>query len=435
MKKLQFVIAAPSSGSGKTTFTIGLARYFTQQGFKVQCFKCGPDYLDPVLHSHTTGLPCINLDTIIMSENHVRELFNHYSAKADISIVEGVMGLFDGGSKDKGSTAEIAALLELPVILLMNVKGTAYSIAPLLYGLKNFNNNVNVKGVVFNSVNSVRHFEILKEAALDVSIRSYGFLPSDTAAMIPSRHLGLDTSKERAFEKVAETVAGLIEKNIDMPSFISDVEMEEEHLDEVKSTFNPKAGVLAMAKDEAFSFLYQENVAWLQRRFKVIYFSPLRDIEVPEADVLYLPGGYPELFLNQLNSNKSMLDSILRFCNSGKRVWAECGGFMYLGKEIVSKDGSAYPMVGFFDYSTTMLPSKLHLGYRSISINGLVLKGHEFHYSTLYEDDHVRLTEKFFNIRGEEVPSAVYHKKNVKASYIHLYWGEDETGAGKYLFL
>ena len=426
LMKCQFLIGAPSSNSGKTTITLGLLRLLKNKGYTVQPFKCGPDYLDPKFHTKAAQQPCINLDTFMMSNAHMKTLFSKYNQQSDVSIVEGVMGLFDGADKMKGSSAEIAMILDLPVILVVNAKAMAYSAAPLIYGFKNFNPHLKVAGVIFNFVNTESHYRFLKDACADTGVEALGFLPQNEFLSIPSRHLGLSISGE--YENSIQQAAEHIEKTVDIPRLLeicTAPAKNDVHVPNENTVFTEKKLIIAIAKDEAFNFIYHENINYLQQLGTITYFSPLNDDRLPVADLLYLPGGYPELYLDKLSSNKEMIRSIFSFCKQDGKVIAECGGMMYLGKAIHNKEGKTFTMVDFLNVETSMQKSKLSLGYRSVLLDGKNIPGHEFHYSSLVEDSENKSIAEVVNAKGVKVDTALFRKKNVIASYIHFYWGEN----------
>jgi cobyrinic acid a,c-diamide synthase len=410
--KSRFLIAAPSSNSGKTTITLGLLRLLHNRGIHVQPFKCGPDYIDTKHHSLAAAANSINLDTFMMSAAHVQDLYARYSGDAD--IIEGVMGLFDGADRMKGSSAEIAILLELPVILVINAKAMAYSVAPLLYGFKNFHPGVNIAGVIFNFVNTSSHYQFLKEACEDVGLTALGYVPVNDSLKIPSRHLGLVLPAENDYDAIAEHIS----KTVDVDKLLEITAIQHTV---AKPTVISQTGTLriAVAKDEAFNFTYYENIEVLKRMGTVTFFSPIHDTTLPEADLIYLAGGYPELHLQALASNINMKNAMLDYCNKGGKVLAECGGMMYLGQAI-----DHHEMVGFLDIKTSMENAKLSLGYRIVDD---VLKGHEFHYSTCTALSDIPQTGSICNAKGIKVDTPVYRQNNVLASYIHFYWGDDQS--------
>lgn len=424
----QFLIAAPSSGSGKTTITLGLLRALANRGLKVQPFKCGPDYLDPMHHKIAARQVSINLDTFMASAAHVRLTYQKYTAGAEAAIAEGVMGLFDGAEKMKGSSAEIAALLGIPVILVINAKAMAYSAAPLIYGFKNFDAGITLKGVIFNNVNSASHYSFLQDACQDAGVEALGYLPHQEAVEIPSRHLGLSTSSSIDFDALCDRIAASIQEKVNLDRLLEITSLPVP-LPEVATPELPRKKIkFAVALDEAFSFTYHENLEALRQLGQVTFFSPLQDEALPECDLLYLAGGYPELFLEQLSQNRSMLHAIRAYCGNGGKTYAECGGMMYLGRSIMDSAGQEYEMVNFLHLTTSMEKPKLHLGYRCVTIDGTEIKGHEFHYSTCLElDDAETLPCHITNAKGMAVPCAIYQKLQTIASYMHLYWGENTS--------
>ena len=395
----------------------------------MQPFKCGPDYIDTIHHTAAAGKQSINLDTFMSSEKHVKEIYSQYSSQADIAVTEGVMGLFDGADKMQGSSAAIAELLNIPVILVVNARSMAYSAAPLLYGFKNFYNGINVVGVIFNFVNTESHYSFLKDACRDVGIESLGYLPKSDDLLIPSRHLGLHISPEIDYEIIIEKLAASISETVDIDRLLEittrDLELTADLvLDKNIGTNHPLK--ISIARDEAFSFTYQQNVDVLSRLGHVTWFSPLHDHVLPETDFLYLPGGYPELFAKELNKNTSMLATVKVYCENGGLTYAECGGLMYLGKSIITSEGSEFKMAGVLDCITSMQGAKMTLGYRVANWNGLKVKGHEFHYSSLIDNEMHEETAQITNAKGIETETKLYRKRNAYASYMHIYWGDNE---------
>ncbi|MDR0287129.1 MAG: cobyrinate a,c-diamide synthase, partial [Clostridiales bacterium] len=379
--KFQILIGAISSGSGKTTLTLGLLRAFRNRKMKVQPFKCGPDYIDTKYHELASGAKSINLDLFLSSEKHVKEIYAKYASLSDVAITEGVMGLFDGYDKMQGSSALIAEKLNIPVILILNAKSMAYSVAPLLYGFKNFHKSLNLVGVIFNMVNTESHYKFLSDACNDAGVKPLGYLPKNEELTVPSRYLGLNISHNFLFDEFADKTAVFVEKYIDIDNLLHLTEqgIESATVTDGKSCFPPMRS--AVASDEAFNFSYHENIEYLKKRGLVSFFSPLRDKELPKADFVYLPGGYPELYLDELSYNKSMLDDIRRYIEQGGQLLAECGGMMYLSSSITDSEGKEYPMVDIFQQKATMEEMKLTLGYRRFKYNNIDVKGHEFHYS------------------------------------------------------
>ncbi|PKV53137.1 cobyrinic acid a,c-diamide synthase [Aquimarina sp. MAR_2010_214] len=416
-----FLIAAPWSNSGKTTLTLGMSRWFSNQGNTVQTFKCGPDYIDTIHHSTAARKSAVNLDTVMMPKEHVNTVFEHYSASADISIVEGVMGLFDGAVKDQGSSAAIAKLLDIPVILVVNASAMAYTIAPILHGLKTFDPEVKIAGVIFNFIKTESHYAFLKEACDTVGIPSLGYIPPNEEIAIPSRHLGLHI--DGAFENVIEKAASHIATHISLPTLLKYAKVVPKIDHEASASItSEKKYKIAVAKDEAFTFTYLQNLKWLEAIGEIIYFSPIHDQKLPEADMIYLAGGYPELYLEALSNNALMKDQLKEAANQGTKILAECGGMMYLGNTIIDEEGKEYDMVGIFPFHTSMQHKKLSLGYRKVVCNDLEIWGHEFHYSKVLNDNSIPTVGQVFSAREKEVSTKIYQHQNVYASYIHLYW-------------
>ena len=456
-----FLIGAATSNSGKTTFTMGLLRALRDRGLKVQPYKCGPDYIDTMFHEIASGRESVNLDTYMASEEHVKEVFERYGEDADVRIVEGVMGLFDGYDKSKGSSAEIAMLLDIPVILVVNAKSVAYSVAPLIYGFKHFNPKLKIAGVVFNMVASENHYTFLKQACEDAGVPCLGYMLRNRDLIIPGRHLGLTIEAREETEELIRLAAKEVVQhiqplpplftysdviNIGLPSvgrepegdggfpIIEDIqEFGFEHSGSLPTGEGGGRGrigfSIAIAKDSAFNFTYRANIDALRELGQIVFFSPLNDERMPDCDLLYLPGGYPELFASDLANNASMRESIKAFAENGGRIFAECGGFMYLCNDI---DG--IPMCGVFPFSATMMDAKLHLGYRQLcntklsTLNSQLAKGHEFHYSSIIEPDIIPdgIVRKQcqMSAKGKTVDTALYHYKNVLAGYTHWYWAE-----------
>jgi len=388
---------------------------------KVQSFKSGPDYIDTKFHELASGNKTINLDLFLSSENHVRSIYGKYASLSDIAITEGVMGLFDGYDKMQGSSAQIAEVLDIPVVLVVNAKSMAYSVAPLMYGFKNFSKDINVVGVIFNMVSSETHYAFLKEACEDVGLEPLGYLPKNKELEIPSRHLGLNMDKEFLFNEFADKAASFVEKHIDLDRLQALTQRDTPQF-ATKASVSVPALRSAVAYDDAFNFMYHENIEKLKSRGDVTFFSPLNDTKLPEADFVYLPGGYPELYLQQLSENTSMIDSIRRYVEQGGRLLAECGGMMYLSSLIADERGNEYRMVDIFEQRASMQNMKLTLGYRQFEYNGLQMKGHEFHYSSI--EGNAESIAKQYSAKNKPVETKLLRYKNAIAGYTHLYWAE-----------
>lgn len=415
--KNAFLIGATSSGSGKTTLSLGLMKALQKKGSIVQPYKCGPDYIDPQFHKMATGKDSINLDLFMASPSHIKSLFNQYSSNSQINIIEGVMGLFDGFDGFHGSSANVAELLDIPVVLLVNAASTAYSVAPLIYGFSRFYDKIRIAGVIFNRVSSEKHYQELKKGALDCGIVSLGFLTKNNDLVTPSRHLGLSLDSVSEIEKFIDAAAMEVERNVDIYKLLEVTHFpEKDVLPEKEYSSNLRVGV---AWDEAFNFIYPENLKALGKN--IVYFSPLKDHNLPDVDLIYLPGGYPELYAEELEKNFSMRNAVNNYIENGGKLLAECGGFIYLTQGI---DGRK--MCGVFPLKTTMKKARLRLGYRKIHLPQLVLKGHEFHYSKIAYPENLDSIACMYNAKNETVDTPMLRYKNAIAGYTHLYWAETD---------
>ncbi len=427
--KTQFAIAAAMSGSGKTTFTMGILRALRRRGMRVQPFKCGPDYIDTQFHTLASGYSSVNLDTWMATESHVRNIYDFYSTGADACVTEGVMGLFDGYDRMKGSCASISKLLGLPVVLVINAKSSAYTMAAVLHGLKTFDPDVRIAGVVFNMVASESHYSFLKDACADSGVECLGYIPKTAGIEVPSRHLGLSLEVKNEISSLADRIADLVEQHVDINRLI---EICQPHgcYDQVQERpVNAGNYRTAVAHDAAFCFTYRENLDRLAQAGKIEFFSPLAGESFPaESDLVYLPGGYPELFAAELSRNSKLVQDLKDYVENGGKVLAECGGFMYLTQAITGSDGTRHRMAGVLPFESTMDGARLHLGYRCAQYNGLQLKGHEFHYSKIDESTAGKLDSvaQQYGAKGQAVPTGLYRYKNVIAGYTHWYWGQTD---------
>jgi len=432
--KPQFLIAAPHSGAGKTTVTLGILKALNSRGLHIQPFKCGPDYLDPKLHTIASGQQSINLDRFMMDDQHIGDLYSGYGDKADVIVTEGVMGLFDGAVKMEGSSADIARLLHIPVILVINAKAMAYSAAALLLGFKMLCKDITIAGVIFNFVEHASHYKILKEAAEDMGITPLGYLPNCAALQIPSRHLGLVTGNEIDHSAIIERAATHIEQYIDLDKLLEITAISFTPREIPKQPTIQNSRKIAVAYDEAFNFIYPENIAALSSIGEVTYFSPLKDNTLPPADLIYLPGGYPELHLEALSANKNLRNELNRYAKNGGKILAECGGMMYLGNFITDEKGTSYPMTGILNITTGMQQKKLSLGYKRVNIEGIELKGHEFHYSQFIGQPETDVQINVWNARNELLQLPVFKTGNMLASYFHFYFGNNIEAIETLLF-
>ena len=434
----QVMIAAPTSGAGKTTLAIGLMALLSRKGFKVQPFKCGPDYIDTKFHKAVCNRPSVNLDLFMASNCHVREIYKRYSADADVCVVEGMMGLYDGYKLSKGSPADIAQTLDVPVVMVVDGSHAGFSIAPMLYGFKSFSDRIRIVGVIYNRVASERHATMLREAAKEVGLECLGCLPRQKDVANGERYLGLDFSHKIDAERVAD----MVEKNVDWQRLLEITKpngcktmsagitgnVDSSPAIPIVSEQTLEQGwqkkIMIARNSESFSFLYQEHIDILKSQGEVEFFDPEEDVRLPEdTTMLYLPGGYPEKHLSALEKAERCRKSIKEYAEHGGRIIAECGGMMYLCRSIIGDEGET-EMCGVLPYSITARKSdrKLSLGYRRVVINGKEYRGHEFHY-TQFLPPLPPSAAAVYDARGNEVVSPVIRQGNVLASYTHLYWG------------
>lgn len=431
----QFLIAAPTSGTGKTTVSRLLMTLLARKGLRVQPYKCGPDYIDTKYHEMACGVPSYNLDLFMASETHVREVYANHAQDADVCIVEGMMGLFDGYVRGKGSSAEIAKMLHLPVVLVVNAKSAGYSLAALITGYIEFDRQVEVAGVIFNHVSSDRHEQMLREVCDDLHLVCFGCLRSNDVLKEESRHLGLDFSRTGK--------GGITQTKLDVISCQLDIDLllnattRGVNIPEKKcpDTIGMYPNIWVARNEESFSFIYAEHLDWLSQRGTVTFFDPEDDSVVlpPNVDLLYLPGGYPENRAKQLSSATNVMISIKEYIERGGYTLAECGGMMYLASTLKAHvlpdtcESCTYNMAGVLPMSISACKqdARLSLGYRTFSYRGTQMTGHEFHYSQIIEkDEKLSPMVQVYNARGEEVNTSVFRYKNLLASYVHLYWAE-----------
>ncbi|MGG1658557.1 cobyrinate a,c-diamide synthase [Brevibacillus sp. NRS-1366] len=435
----RIVIAGTGSGAGKTTVTIGLMAALKQKGHIVQGFKCGPDYIDPTYHTAVTGRASRNLDSFMLPHDTVMEIFVRGSAGADISIIEGVMGMYDGkeATSDKGSTAEISILTGSPVLLVVNCQSMARSAAAIVKGFQLLNPQARIVGVIANKVGSEGHHKIVKAAIeQECKIPVVGYLKRENELEIPERHLGLVPSVERGelsplFEKLADLIADTVD--LDLVWELA----KAQPLDAEPKLFAPQETsvrvTIAVAKDSAFHFYYPENLELLESYgAKLAFFSPLAGEGVPKgAEGLYIGGGFPEEFAAELSQNEKVLQSVRDAIQSGLPTLAECGGYMFLTEAIVTTDGERYPMVGLIPGQVTMQKKLAALGYREVrgkEGNFLIgpdeqAKGHEFHYSTYSTEAELPHAYETKGLRGTK-PEGYAHD-NLVAGYTHLHFGSN----------
>lgn len=440
--KPQFLIGGATSGSGKTVFALGLLRALRKRGIKVQPYKCGPGFMDTQLHAISAGVDSVNLDSWFAGRTHLQYVYNKYGEKSDVCMIEGNSALFDGYKRMQGSSAEMAQVVSVPVILVVNARSAAYSVAPMLYGYKLFRPQVKIVGVVFTHVSSLTHFSYLKDACNDAGLNSLGYIPFDESLKLPQRHTALTQSVRSEIEEVSEKVAMYVEQNIDLDRILKmctrifPCEYTLPYTSDVEETginyAMHKSLKIAVARDSAFNLLYKENIDRLSAIGRVTYFSPLYSNNLPEADIIYIPGGFPEMFARQLHRRKTLMKQLKDYADKGGKIIAEGGGMVLLSRSLtVREGGSAYEMSGVLPFGCTMIDSHLHTGYRIIEISDKSLRGHEFRFLSIDTENSqlpsdVRIVP-VMNTRGAEADSCIYRYRNVIAGFTHWYWGETDV--------
>ncbi|MCC2642927.1 MAG: cbiA [Nitrospira sp.] len=439
MRHPRLVIAGTHSGAGKTTVTLALMAALNARGLVVQPFKIGPDFIDPGHHQAVTGRPSRNLDGWMLGEPLNRAIFSRASTDADLSIIEGMMGLFDGSSSihERGSTAELAKQLNAPVLLVIDGSAMARSAAAMASGYAKFDPPLQVRGVLFNRVQSEGHYRLLREAVeAETDLAVMGYLRSDSSVTIPDRHLGLRTAIEQGQSDLYERLARSAAETIDLDRVETLARSAGEFLDDdlpiTMPAEHPQPVRIAVAYDAAFCFYYQDNLELLEAAgAEIVKFSPLRDAGLPDADLLYFGGGYPELYGATLAANVTMRRAVRTFAECGGAIHAECGGLMYLTQAIRDCDGRRQEMVGIFPAETVMRTSGLTLGYRTVEVSrtcllgkpGTSLRGHEFHYSVLEPKGDLDYACMLSDAEGRPAGHDGLTTANTIAFYSHLHFG------------
>ncbi len=421
-----FIIAGTSSGSGKTTIALGLMAAFKARGLRVQPYKCGPDFIDPGLHKLITGTVSRNLDLWMSGEDFTHRCFHKYLQDADIAVIEGVMGMFDGG---QSSSASLAGALKVDTILVLDVRSTAESAAAILKGFETLDPCVTPKGVILNRIGSKRHLSLVSDAIKKhCSSEILGYIPKTLEFSIPSRHLGLLTGDEAPLSSEAIGIlTETVSKHIDLDRILELCTLTPPSPPAIPKVKNRCR--IAVARDRAFCFYYEDNLDLLRTEgAELVFFSPLIDSSLPEnIDAVYLGGGYPELYAKELSANHSMIETIIKWVENDGLVYAECGGFMYLTEGIVDTADTFHPMAAVFPVKARMQKSRTSLGYRQVTTRdrscfgptGTILRGHEFHYSAIDTmPDHIKRIYQVNNDTREG-----YCHKNVLGGYMHLHFG------------
>jgi len=442
----RLVIAAPSSGQGKTTVAAAVMYLLRERGLRVAPFKAGPDYIDPTHHAAAAGRASRNLDGWLLPHDTLRSLFHRATTgerAADIAVVEGMMGLFDGhgSTGEAGSTAEIAKLIRAPVVLVLDASAVARTAAAIVQGLHGFDAGLPLAGVVFNRVAGGAHYAMLAEAVAAVGVPALGWIPDDPALAVPERHLGLVLAGERALDLAVLAAAAAETLDVDR---LLEIARSAPPLTEAPDTLPPRAdgtrAVIAVARDEAFGFFYEDNLDLLRDLgAEIRAFSPLRDERLPDdTGAVFLGGGYPELYAERLFVNLPIRRAIREFGEAGGPVYAECGGLMYLGSELVDSSNTRHRMVGLVP-AVSLMRDRVTLGYREVEAlldspiaeAGQTVRGHEFHFSVLREPPAPAAYRRVGGVESEGVVAGP--RSNVLASYIHVHFATDPRLAQRFV--
>ena len=420
------LVAGCASGQGKTTVTAGLARLYRRRGLRVRVFKTGPDFLDSLILARAAGSPVYQLDLWMVGLEESRALLHEAAQEADVILVEGVMGLFDG----EPSAADLAAAFDLPVLAVIDAGAMAQTVAAIAHGLATYRSDISVGGLIANRVSSPGHRAMIEEA-LDGRFPFFGTLPSDPACSLPSRHLGLVPAGELAdLDQRLDAIADALERTAPLPLPVP-VEFAAASRPAVPKRLAGRS--IAIARDAAFCFLYQGNLDLLEAMgAELVFFSPLAADAPPVADALYLPGGYPELHIERLSTNRPMLDGIAAHIAAGKPALAECGGMLVLLDRLAHSDGTDGAMAGVLPGRAVLQPRLVNLGLHSVAFREGTLRGHTFHHSR----SEVALAPAALSIPTRESGKgeAVFRVGRLTASYLHFYFASEPTAAAA-LFL
>lgn len=442
----RLVIAGTQSGVGKTTLVSALLISLKNMGLAVQAYKVGPDYIDPGYHAAATGRPCHNLDSWLMPPERLRSLFVRTAAGMDAAVVEGVMGLYDGGKNGVASTASIAKMLQAPVVLVVNASSAGESVAATVLGFREYDPDVRFAGVILNQLGSDSHRQMIAEALNKLDVKLFGAVRRADSLKVPERHLGLLPVTENDAEKVLGNIHHTVAAQLDTAALLdlarSTPQLNYPELPELPSRRRARIGI---ARDEAFSFYYPESLRVLEEwGAKLIFFSPLHDGALPAVDGLLFGGGFPEMFLPELAANQAMRQGIESAAAARMPILAECGGYMYLCRSVAAFDGREYPLVGLIPEMCRMEGALQKVGYveaAALSDNllcraGEKLRGHEFHFSRMLEETDIvrnRRAFRFSRSHGAAATIGGYADGKILASYLHLHFAGNPTAAKRFV--
>lgn len=424
-----FVIAAPCSGSGKTTVTLGLLRVLKDRGLPLAPAKIGPDYIDPAFHAAASGARCFNLDPWGMRNELISALAGRMTEGGKLLIAEGMMGLYDGAIDGTGSAADLAELLGLPVILVVDCARQSHSVAALVQGFANFRPDIMVGGIILNRVGTPRHEKMLREALSPLGIPVIGAIPRIESLTLPERHLGLVQANEHGdLDTFIDHAASVMRDRLDFVQLERIWKNVHLHGTMANVTRLPPLGQhIAVARDDAFAFAYTHLIdGWVRRGAKVSFFSPLKN-EAPDVgcDAVYLPGGYPELFVETLSNAFHFKQEMHRLAAENVLIYGECGGYMMLGKTLEDAAGKKHKMLGLLPLETSFAKRSLHLGYRKLKpLAGapwqMELRGHQFHYATIVHESGAEPLYQICDAIDEDLGTAGLRIGSVSGSFMHV---------------
>jgi cobyrinic acid a,c-diamide synthase len=441
-----FVVAGTASGVGKTTVALAITAALRSRGLTVQPFKCGPDFIDGGHLAVAASRTVRNLDTWMLDDEANREIFSRASAACDVAVVEGMMGLFDGvnGGSEEGSTAEIAKILDLPIVLVLDAGNSARSIAAVIRGFETFDGGLRFAGIVLNRVAGEAHFRMLESAIREASVVPIlGWLPVEANAAIPERHLGLHTAAEGVGASLSALtrLGGRLDLDLLLNAAVCKPQFAAVQLNNGPGTYE---GIrVGVARDRAFSFYYEDNLDLLRESGAVVVeFSPIAEAVLPEnLHALYFGGGYPELYAAALSGNRSLVQNIRDFANANKPIYAECGGLMYLAKTLTTIEGHSYPMAGVLPVAVEMTRALVHFGYADVEFvddsllgdKGTKVRGHSFHCSRIVAHDSLSCVYRVHYSLSDRTEEEGFVRGRTLGTYIHLHFRSNPSLLSSFL--
>ncbi|MCT4616528.1 MAG: cobyrinate a,c-diamide synthase [Marinifilaceae bacterium] len=424
-----FILAGTNSGCGKTTISIGLMALLNKYGYNIAPFKTGPDYIDPMFHTKVLSKSSYNLDSVILSEKSVLSLFQQHSKDADIAIIEGVMGMYDGlGKQMKGSSYDLSRILNVPIVLVVNCKALSQSVAAIVKGFTELREDSNVKAVILNNCPGGDYYEYLKEIVEDnCKLKCIGYVPSNKKFELGSRHLGLIQAEELlGFNELVDSLVDVLDQTIDIDSLLKIIDIEMKEVKFELPNLDLSNLNIAIAYDKAFRFYYKDNIELLEKlNANISYFSPLSDTCLPkDVNCLYIGGGYPEIFAGELSENTLLRKDIKNRIENGLPCYAECGGLMYLTDEIIDRQNNSFSMVGVFNSKSIMTERLQRFGYAELDYQNSKSVCHEFHRSKTVDSENKNYNYQYKLIKKQKNTEweCGLRYKNCLAGYAHSHF-------------